>query len=164
MITSLAPIERFRSFEHFNKMMEEMFSGWTNTWAPIVDIKETEKELTFICELPGLTEKDVNVEVRDNLLTITGKREFCGEEKKEDYVRIERSYGTFQRTFTLNTPVKPEEIKATFKDGLLMVLVPKIEAPLPKKIPVKTTYRLARSEPGGQHPGDAFPFAPRHAF
>ena len=137
MITNLAPIERIRSFEHFNKMMEEMFGGWTNTWTPTVDIKETDKELKFICELPGLTEKDVAVEVRDNVLTITGKREFSEEEKKENYVRVERSYGSFQRAFTLNTPVKPEQIHATFKDGLLTVLVPKIEAPLPKKIPVK---------------------------
>lgn len=136
MITHLAPIERFRSFEHFNKMMEEMLGGWNSTWSPVVDVKETEKELTFVCELPGLTEKDVTVEIRDNLLTITGTREFCDEEKKKDYVRIERSYGTFQRSFSLNSPVKPDKIQATFKDGLLMVVIPKIETPQPKKIPV----------------------------
>jgi HSP20 family protein len=136
MITNLAPIERFRSFEHFNKMMEEMLSGWTSTWTPMVDVKETEKELTFICELPGMTEKDVNVEVRENLLTISGKREFVDETKKKDYVRVERSYGSFFRSFTLDSMVKPEKIQATFKDGLLTVVVPKIEAPKPKKIPV----------------------------
>jgi HSP20 family protein len=137
MIKSLAPIDRFRSFENFNKMMDDVFANWSANWAPMVDVKETEKELQFVFELPGINEKDVNVELRDKVLTVSGKREFAEEEKKEDFVRIERSYGAFQRAFTLDTAVKPDQIKAMFKDGLLTVTVPKIQAPLPQKVKVQ---------------------------
>jgi HSP20 family protein len=137
MITNLAPIDRFRSFENFNKMMEDMFSGFTAGWTPTVDVKETDKEMTFVCELPGMNEKDVDVELRENLLTIRGKREFSKEERREDYVRRERSYGTFQRSFSLDTSVQADQIKAVFKDGLLTVTIPKVEMPLPQKVEVQ---------------------------
>ena len=135
-MTSLAPIDKLGRFDRFNKMMEDMFQGWSKVWSPVVDIKETDKDLTFVCELPGLNEKDVEVEVRENMLTISGKREFHEKETKEDYIRIERSYGAFQRTFSLEAPVKPDMVEAKFKDGLLTVVVPKVELPQPKKIPV----------------------------
>lgn len=144
MITRYNPVERFRAFDRFNQMMDEMFANTPNLeltapWSPLVDVKETEKELTFIVELPGVAEKDIDVEVVENRLTITGKREMNVEEKKEDYVRIERSYGTFMRTFNLDWPVKPELIKANFKDGVLRVTVPKAAVPQPKKVLVHKT-------------------------
>lgn len=132
------PGERLRSFDRFNQVMEDMLGGsdLRSAWAPNVDVKETPKALTFIVELPGMDEKDVNVELLGNILTIRGSREFNQEEKKDDYVRVERSFGTFQRSFTLDVPVKEDEIHAGFKKGLLTVTVPKVENRLARKIAV----------------------------
>lgn len=132
------PGERPRAFDRFNRMMEEVFSTdeFRMGWSPVVDVKETPKELTFVAELPGLMEKDVTIELVGNVLTINGVREFDHEEKKDDYVRIERSYGAFQRSFTLDIPVRHEEIHATFKNGLLTVTVPKLENRPTKKIEI----------------------------
>lgn len=141
MITRFAP-ERVRTFDRFNRMMEEML-GNTNgltisqPWSPVVDIKENEKEITFLFELPGMTESDIDVEIVSGILTVSGKREMNTEERKEDYVRIERSYGTFQRSFSLEG-VKDTEVDATFKDGVLTVHVPKVSTPSPLKVPVKS--------------------------
>ncbi|MBS1717607.1 MAG: Hsp20/alpha crystallin family protein [Armatimonadetes bacterium] len=137
LLTRLAP-ERARAFEHFSKMMEEIFSNdLRGPWMPNVDVKETDKEVIFIAELPGLEQKDVEVELNGDILTIHGSREFNKEERKEDYVRIERNYGSFHRSFTLEMPVKPDAISATFKNGVLTVTLPKVEGAIPKKIHVK---------------------------
>lgn len=135
------PGERMRSFDRFSKMMEDVFGTeeFRGTWTPHIDVKETPKMLTFIAELPGLQEKDVEVELLGDTLSIHGSREFSKEEKKEDYVRIERNYGSFLRSFTLGVPVKESEIKATFKNGLLTVTVPKAEDRPGRKIEVKGT-------------------------
>ncbi|MBV6458683.1 MAG: Spore protein SP21 [Fimbriimonadaceae bacterium] len=133
MLSRLYPIERMRTFDRFNTMMEDLFgdgNGMSN-WMPAVDVKETENEVHFLCDLPGIDEKDIDIEVIGDRLTISGKREFKKEEKKENFVRIERRYGTFLRTFTLDAPVKPEDVKADFKDGILLIAVPK--APLMKR-------------------------------
>lgn len=134
MITRLP--ERVLSFDRFNKMMEDVFSGAPSVWTPLVDVKETLKEIVLVAELPGLLEKDVEIEMVGDILTITGHREFNNEEKRDDYVRIERGYGSFKRSFTIDVPIKPDLIKATFKDGLLTVTLPKAEARPTKKIPI----------------------------
>jgi HSP20 family protein len=103
---------------------------------PTVDVKDTQNEFVFVVELPGVNERDIEVEVVGDNLTIRGKREFSSEEKKDDYVRIERNYGSFLRTFALDVPVKPEKVTATFKDGLLTVSVPKAEGVTPRKVAV----------------------------
>ena len=133
------PGERLRSFDRFNKMMEEVFGGdeLRCVWAPAVDVKETSKDLTFKVELPGLKEDEVSVELAGDILTISGSREFKDEQTKDDYVRIERSYGSFRRSFTLDVPVKSDEIDASFEDGLLTVKVPKAESKPTQKIAVK---------------------------
>lgn len=133
------PPEQTRSIERFNKMMEDWFGAtdeYRGAWYPKVDVKETPTELVFVAELPGIIEKDVNVELNGDVLTIRGKREFSADEKKDDYVRIERSYGSFQRSFILGVPVKPETVNATFKAGLLTVKVPKAAVQTPRKIKV----------------------------
>ena len=139
MMTRWLP-DQIRSFERFNKMMEEMFrtgEEFRGAWMPTVDIKETPKELTFYVELPGLKMSDIAVEIVGDVLTIRGTREFLTTEKREDYARIERSYGQFQRSFTLDVPVKASEVSAEYKDGVLNVTVPKAENVLPHKIEVK---------------------------
>lgn len=138
-MTRWAP-ERMRSFDRFSKMMEEVFGTgeeFRGVWSPTVDVKETPKELIFIAELPGLVQKDIDVEMNGDILTIRGVREALNETEKENYVRIERSFGTFQRSFTLDVPVKPDKIDAVYKDGILTVTVPKSESALPRKVSIK---------------------------
>lgn len=131
------PTERLQSFERFSKMMDDVFGGTGDVWMPVVDVKETPTELVFVAELPGLLEKDVEVELNGDVLTIRGLRELIREENKDDYVRIERNYGSFKRSFTIDIPVKPDAIQANFKHGLLTVTVPKVENRPAHKIPIK---------------------------
>ncbi len=138
-LTRWAP-ERLRAFDRFNKMMEDMFSmgeEYRGIWTPVVDVRETNTEYIFMAELPGISQKDIEVELNGDVLTIHGSREFAKDEKKEEYVRVERAFGTFSRSFTLDVPVKADKIVASYKDGILIVHVPKAEGVLPKKITIK---------------------------
>ena len=94
-------------------------------WAPVVDIIENDKALTVKAELPGIEAKDVAVTIDNNVLTLRGERHIKKEVEKENYHRMERAYGTFARSFVLPAFVDAENIKAEFKNGLLMVTVPK---------------------------------------
>lgn len=108
----------------------------TTSWTPTVDIAETENSYEIQVELPGVTEKDVNISVTDNLLTIKGEKH--AEEKTEDknLHRVERRYGSFQRSFTLPRLVNTSDIKAGFKDGILSLTIPKAEEAKPKEIQI----------------------------
>jgi HSP20 family protein len=94
-------------------------------WAPVVDIIENDKALTVKAELPGIEAKDVAVTIDNNVLTLKGERHIKKEVEKENYHRMERAYGTFARSFVLPAFVDADNIKAEFKNGLLMVTVPK---------------------------------------
>lgn len=133
------PGESLHAFDRFNKMMDDLTGAdeFRSVWSPLVDVKETPKELTFVVETPGLEEKDVTVELAGNRLMIGGHREIKSEENRDEYVRLERYFGSFQRTFTLDVPVKPELINANIKNGLLTVVVPKVENKPKHKIEVK---------------------------
>ncbi len=109
----------------------------TAVWAPSVDIKETEKEIIVKADLPGMKKEDIEVSLDNNMLTIKGERKFEKEEKEKDYVRVERSYGSFYRSFNLGVPVKEDEIKASYKDGVLEIIVPKAEVKEAKKVEIK---------------------------
>ncbi|MEW6200471.1 MAG: Hsp20/alpha crystallin family protein, partial [bacterium] len=87
---------------------------------------------------PGVSEKDIDVNVENGVLTITGEKKHEEEVKKKSYFRVERCYGKFLRSFTLPSSVKTDSIEATFKDGILKLFVPKSEEAKPKSIPVKT--------------------------
>jgi len=105
-------------------------------WAPDVDIKETDKEIQINADLPGMKMEDIDVSVDEDQLIIKGERKEEKEEKDKDYVRVERSYGSFYRSFNIGVPVKPDQIKATYKDGVLEITLPKAEAKKPKKIAI----------------------------
>jgi HSP20 family protein len=94
-------------------------------WRPAVDIYEAENEIVLKAELPGITKEDVSVEVKDNALI-----------NEDKYYRREICFGTFERTFTLQDRIQPEQIKATFKDGILTVKIPRPQAETPKQITV----------------------------
>ena len=105
-------------------------------WAPLVDITEDEKEYTVQAELPDLKKEEVKVTVENGQLTISGERKVEKEEKGKKFHRVERSYGSFLRSFTLPEGVNGEKVVADFKDGLLKVHLPKDESARPKSIEV----------------------------
>jgi len=107
------------------------------TWAPAVDIFETDGEIVVKAEVPGIARDQVRVEVDDGVLTLRGERKFEKEVKEENYHRVERTYGAFHRSFTLPDSVDPERVRAELKDGVLEVRLGKREQAKPKQIQVK---------------------------
>ena len=105
-------------------------------WHPVVDMYDEDDRIVIKAELPGLDKKDIAVDVKDRVLTISGERNYDNEVKEEKYYRRERAYGKFQRAFSLPADVDSDKIKADFKDGLLKVEVPKPEKQKPKEITV----------------------------
>jgi HSP20 family protein len=106
-------------------------------WSPAMDVMESDEEIVLKAELPGIELKDVEVLIKDNILTLRGERKFEKEEEKENYHRIERSYGAFQRSFTLPSTVEQEKVKAKMKDGVLEVRLPKAKGEKSKKIEIE---------------------------
>ena len=105
-------------------------------WRPAVDIYEAENEIVLKAELPGITKKDVSVEVKDNVLTLKGERFPEAEINEEKYYRKEICFGTFERSFTLQERIQPEQIKATFNNGVLTVKIPRPEVETSKQVTV----------------------------
>lgn len=106
------------------------------TWAPAEDIYETEHELVVKADLPEVDPKDLDIRVENNILTIRGERKFEKKVSEENYLRVERSYGTFARSFTLANTVNSEAIKADYQNGVLTLSIPKLEEAKPKQIKV----------------------------
>jgi HSP20 family protein len=106
-------------------------------WAPTVDIAEDDKEYLIKAEIPEVDKKDVKVTVQEGVLTIQGERKQEKEENGRRFHRIERSYGSFVRSFSLPEDVAEDKVKAEFKDGVLFVHLPKAERPQPKAVEVK---------------------------
>lgn len=105
-------------------------------WRPAVDIYDNADNIVIKAELPGVEKKDVSVEIKDNVITLKGERVIDNEVKEERYYRKERCFGTFQRAFTLPDAVSSDKVKASFKDGVLKVEIPKPEEKKPKQISV----------------------------
>jgi HSP20 family protein len=120
---------------HRGRGAEAMDMG---TWAPPVDIYETETEIVLVAEVPGVDEKDVDVEVKDNLLTIKGERRMEKSVREESYHRVERAYGGFSRSFTLPQAVDSEKITATYNRGVLEIRLPKPEKAKTHQIKIET--------------------------
>ncbi len=110
---------------------------WHGTgWHPRVDVVESDHEFTVHAELPGLNKDDIKVTLEDNVLTIEGERKHEDEQKDKQFFRRERSYGKFKRAFKLGTEVQAEKIAANYKDGILILTLPKSEAAKPRQIEV----------------------------
>jgi HSP20 family protein len=151
--TGLAPFKVFRNLvaaepmftlqQRLNRLFEDTFLPpgaepySMAAWSPSCDIFETGNEIVVKAEIPGVKKEDVKVSVQDNVLTLSGERKFEEETKKENYVRVERGYGSFTRSFTLPAYVDATKISAGFKDGLLEVKLPKSEAAKPKEVEIK---------------------------
>ncbi len=122
----------------FEDMVNRFFSEPVSArpWYPAVDIAETENEIVLAADVPGVKMDDIDIKVENGTLTISGKREFQKQEEKGGYHRIERSYGSFQRVFTLPDSVDTEKVEASYEDGVLKVVLPKKEVAKPKTIKV----------------------------
>ena len=119
--------------EAFGRASEE---GSITTWAPAVDIFETEHELVVKADLPDIKPEELDIRVENNILTIRGERKFEKKVTEDKYLRVERAYGAFSRSFSLANSVNPEAIKAEYKNGVLTLTVPKREEAKPKQIKV----------------------------
>jgi HSP20 family protein len=106
------------------------------SWAPAVDIYETEHELVVKADVPEVDPKDLDIRVENNILTIRGERKFEKKVNEENYLRVERAYGTFSRSFSLANTVNSEAIKADYQNGVLTLTIPKREEAKPKQIKV----------------------------
>ena len=122
------------TFDPFGKFGEENWS--VATWSPACDIYETDHEIVVKTELPEVKKEDIRISVDNNVITIRGERKFSEETKRENYHRLERSYGEFTRSFTLPTFIDTGKINADFKDGILRVTLPKHEEAKPKQVEV----------------------------
>jgi HSP20 family protein len=105
---------------------EDREGGLPGTWAPAVDVLETEDAYLIFAELPGVRRDEIQLQVRDRRLELSGRRQTLGENR--NFLRMERSYGPFRRTFDLGAPVDVDTISAAFEAGVLRVLVPKLQA------------------------------------
>jgi len=133
---STNPLIQARFFEpffgRFNFLEDETKSG---TWAPAVDVAEEKDKILVRVEVPGMNENDLKVSFEDGLLTVSGERQF---ERKDDrnYHRIERTYGSFTRTFSLPRTVDASSISAQYNNGILEIEIPKLEEAKPKQIQI----------------------------
>jgi HSP20 family protein len=139
------PLGNLQSFQHeMNRMFDEFFRGGNgeaagtelSSWTPAVDIHETDDGFVIKAELPGVSKDDVSIDVHQNTLTLRGQRKHEAEVKNERYHRVERAYGTFQRSFVLPAIVDQDKVQATYKDGVLELHLPKSEAAKPKRIAI----------------------------
>ncbi len=133
-----------RSVRPFDDEIDRYFDDFWNgedsfisKFTPNVDIEELDDNFEFHVELPGLKKKDVKINVKENVLTISGEKKNKKEDKSDSYHRVESAYGKFQRSFRLPQNVKQSDIKAEFKNGILDIIVPKAEEAKPKEIEIK---------------------------
>jgi HSP20 family protein len=129
--------------DRMNRMFEQSLSRsrledgvLPSVWTPAVDIYETADRIVLKAELPGMTHEDVDIQIQDNTLSLKGERRFAKDVQEENYLRIERAYGPFQRSFTLPSSVEQEKIRAVFRDGVLEVVMPKAEPVQSRRISV----------------------------
>ena len=105
-------------------------------WSPTVDVYEDSDAIVIKADLPGVNQDEIDVEMNNDTLTIRGERKFEDEARRESYVRVERQYGAFQRSFTIGVAVEPDKIKAVYKNGILELTLPKAEITKPRKVQV----------------------------
>ena len=135
----------FRGFGDVHREMNRFFDEFWGTrqpadeqrvWLPAIDVSENDAEYQVKAELPGMAQDDIEVHLENNVLTLKGEKKHEAKEEKENYLRVERSYGSFSRSFELPSGVKQEEIEANFKDGILEVTLPKSEEHKAKRIAI----------------------------
>ncbi len=142
---NLVRFDPFRDAVSFQNRMNRFFEPFLRTstedygsWLPAVDIREDGEAIRLQAEIPGLKQEDIEIHIENNILTLKGERKQENEVMEQDYHRVERSYGSFSRSFSLPTSVNSEKIQAVYKDGILDITLPKSESSKSRKIKVTT--------------------------
>jgi HSP20 family protein len=144
------PLEKWEPFrdlmtmqDRMTRLIDETLSRiWKDevvrgAWSPLVDILERENEIVLKVDLPGVIQNEIEIKVEENTLTIQGERKLIKDTSNENYIQIERPYGTFRRTFNIPKTIEQEGIKASYKDGVLRVVLPRKQETQPKQIMVE---------------------------
>src|SRR5580693_8907101 len=159
VLTRWEPIREFTTLQdRMNRLFRDSFSAdtqdqslATSAFAPPVDVYEDDHNITLKIEVPGIDEKDIDVRIENNTLTVHGERKFEKEEKEENFRRVERQYGSFTRTFTLPNTVDQESVQADYDKGVLKITIAKKAEAKPKQIKVNVggAKTLEGKEPKG---------------
>src|SRR5205823_8511297 len=142
VLTRWDPFREFSTLQdRMNRLFQQSYGDreealTTSTFAPAVDVYEDEHNVTLKIEVPGIDEKDIDVQIENNTLTVHGERKFEKEEKEENFRRVERQYGSFTRSFTLPNTVDAEQVQAQYEKGILKVQLAKKAEAKPKQIKV----------------------------
>src|SRR5215475_9695122 len=158
LMSTLSRWEPFREHvaleSQFNRMFNELFSrsqeSNLSAWVPAVDILENEHELVVKADLPDVKPEELDIRVENNILTIRCERNFEKKVDEKNYLRVERSYGSFSRSFSLANTVNSEAIKADYKDGVLTLTIPKREEAKPKQIKVNVGVQATAAAAAGK--------------
>ena len=145
---SLATWDPFTEMAGLHRMADQLFGeffGRTPSkmaatearWSPMVDVHETDEGIRLVADLPGIKQEDIQVSIEGDTLTLKGERKRDAEVKEDQYYRVERSYGVFQRSILLPSVVDSNKVKATYRDGVLEILLPKKEEAKPKEIKIE---------------------------
>ena len=143
-VTRWNPNRSYPNRDPFARMIDSVFGEnvlpsedvSNRAWMPAVNIRETDGAFFVEAELPGLSKDDIEITLENNLLKLSGERRFEKDTTEESYHRVERSYGSFLRTFSLPSRVNSEDVKASFQDGVLVIEVPKAAEARPRKIDI----------------------------
>jgi HSP20 family protein len=136
------PIRELDSLQgDMNRLFDRFFegrapNGVSRRWIPAMDLVETDDHLVLRGDLPGMTEDDVDIEIKDNVLTVSGERKAEHDERGEGYHRVERSFGSFSRSLTLPQGIDPEKVEAKFENGVLEVQIPKPAEAKPTRVQI----------------------------
>ena len=155
----MATLDRWEPFRgsfpdtQLNRLFSDFFGRTTQeqnltTWAPAVDIYEGQNELVVKAELPEVKPDELDIRVENNILTFRGERKFEKKVDEKNYLRVERAYGSFARSFSLANTVNSEAIKAEYRDGVLTLSIPKREEAKPKQIKVNVDGQTAAAAAG----------------
>jgi HSP20 family protein len=142
-ITSRRPLGPFTNLRRLNSALDEAFGAWpaqeslpASAWFPSCDVFEDKDAVKLLAELPGVRPEDVKLSVENNVLTIRGEKQQQSGDQRGKVHSFERSYGRFDRSFTLPSTIDPDRISASFENGILTVTIPKAERARPREIPV----------------------------
>jgi HSP20 family protein len=148
-LTQFQPFRGVSTFQdQINRLFNEAFDrssdgGSLTPWSPSVDIYETEQNLVVKADLPDIKPEELDIRVENNILTIRGERQFEKKVNESNYLRVERAYGSFSRSFALSNTVNSEAIQADYKNGVLTLTIPKREEAKPKQIKVRVENAAA---------------------
>jgi HSP20 family protein len=142
-LVRLDPVRELDSLQgDMNRLFDRFFEGRTangnggRRWIPAMDLVETDESLVVRADLPGMSEDDIEIEIKDNVLTVSGERKAEHEEKGEGFHRVERSFGRFARSLSLPRGIDAGQVKAQFNDGVLEIRIPKPEETKPTRVAI----------------------------